>query len=90
MVCPLSWCNAVSVHKIWANQCSDEPNAFLNEIDGSAMQFQLVASADIAAKVEGPAIADQSANLIDSGSNRYHCCAVAPSSLYIVVDYPCL
>lgn len=78
MVCSLSWCNAVSVHKIWANQCADEPNALLNEIDGSAMQFQLVAPTDIAAKVEGPAITDQSANLIDPGSNRYHRCAVAP------------
>ncbi len=77
MVCPLSWCDAVSVHKIWANQCADEPDAFLNKVDGSAMQFQLVAPTDIAAKLEDPAIADQSANLIDPGSNRYHRCAPA-------------
>jgi hypothetical protein len=41
------------------------------------MQFQLVAPADIAAKIECPAIADQRAYLIDPGANRYHRCVVA-------------
>ena len=42
------------------------------------MQFRLVAATDLAAKIEGSAIADQSAYLIDPGSNRY---AVAAPSL---------
>ncbi|WP_439144549.1 hypothetical protein [Sphingomonas faeni] len=76
---PLSWRNAVGVYQIWANQRADDPNAFLNEIDGSEMQFQLVAPADITSEVEGPAISDQSTYLIDPGANRYHRCTVAPS-----------
>jgi hypothetical protein len=73
----LSWRNAVSVLQIWANQCADKPDASFYQIYGGAMQFQLVAPADIAAKIEGPAIADQRAYLIDPGANRYHRCVVA-------------
>ncbi len=43
------------------------------------MQFQLVAPTDIAAKIEGSAVTDQCANLIDPSTNRYHCCAANPS-----------
>ena len=75
----LSWRNAVSVHQISANQCADEPDALFYQIYGGTMQFQLVAATNIAAKKEGSAVADQSAYLIDPGSNRYHRCAVAPS-----------
>ena len=75
----LSWRNAVSVYEIWANQCANEPDALFYQIYGGSMQFQLVAAADIAAKIEGSAIADQGAYLIDPGPNRYHRCAVAPS-----------
>ena len=42
------------------------------------MQFQLVAATDIAAKIEGSAIADQGAYLIDPGTNRHHRYVVAP------------
>ena len=42
------------------------------------MQFQLVAATDIAAKIEGSAIADQGAYLIDPGTNRYRRYVVAP------------
>ncbi|WP_422663608.1 hypothetical protein [Sphingomonas sp. CFBP9019] len=76
---PLSWRNAVGVYQIWTNQSADDPNAFLNEIDGSAMQFQLVAPTDITSEVEGPAISDQSTHFIDPGANCYHRCTVAPS-----------
>jgi len=75
----LSWRNAVCVHQIRANDCADEPDALLYQIYGGTMQFQLVAATNIAAKKEGSAVADQSAYLIDPGSNRYHRCAVAPS-----------
>jgi hypothetical protein len=75
----LSWRNAVGVYEIWANQCANEPDALFYQIYGGTMQFQLVAATDIAAKIEGSALADQSAYLIDPGSNRYHRCAVAPS-----------
>ncbi|WP_435368447.1 hypothetical protein [Sphingomonas faeni] len=71
----LSWRNAVSVHQIRANQCANEPDALLYQIYGGSMQFQLVAATDIAAKIEGSAIADQGAYLIDPGTNRY---VVAP------------
>ncbi len=74
----LSWRNAVSVHQIRANQCADEPDALLYQIYGGPMQFQLVAATDIAAKIEGAAIADQGAYLIDPGTNRYHRYVVAP------------
>ena len=73
----LSWRNAVSVHQIRANQCADKPDALLYQIYGRSMQFQLVAATDIAAQIEGPAIAHQSAYLIDPGTNRYHRCVVA-------------
>ena len=73
----LSWRNAVSVRQIRANQCADELDALLYQIYGRSMQFQLVAATDIAAKIEGPAIPDQSAYLIDPGANRYHRCVVA-------------
>lgn len=73
----LSWPSAVSVYQIWANQCADEPYAFFYQIYGGAMQFHLVAPTDIAAQIEGPAITDQSAYLIDPGANRYHRCVVA-------------
>ncbi len=73
----LSWPNAVSVYQIWANQCADEPYAFFYQIYGGAMQFQLVAPTDIAVQIEGPAITDQSAYLIDPGANCYHRCVVA-------------
>jgi hypothetical protein len=43
---------------------------FSYQIYGGAVQFQLVAPTDIAAKIEGPAIADQSAYLIDPSANR--------------------
>jgi hypothetical protein len=75
----LSWRNTVSVYQIWANQCADEPDALFYQIYGGAVQFQLVAPTDIAAKIKGPAIAYQSAYLIDSGANRYHRWFVAPS-----------
>jgi hypothetical protein len=75
----LNWRNAVSVYQIWANQCADEPNAFFNQINGGTAQLQLVAPTNIAAKIEGPAIADQSAYLIDPRADRHHRCAVAPS-----------
>jgi len=68
----LSWRNAVSVYQIWANQYAGESDALFYQIYGGAVQFQLVAPTDIAAKIEGPAIADQSAYLIDSGAKRYH------------------
>ena len=42
------------------------------------MQFQLVATTHIAAKIEGSAIADQGGYLIDPGTNRYHRYVVAP------------
>ncbi len=74
----LSWRNAVSVHQIRANQCADKPDALLYHIYGDSIQFQLVAATDIAAKIEGSAIADQSAYLIDPGTNRYHRYVVAP------------
>jgi len=74
----LSWRNAVSVHQIGANQCANEPDALLYQIYGGSMQFQLVAATDIAAKIEGSAIADQGAYLIDPGTNRYHRYVVAP------------
>ena len=74
----LSWRNAVSVHQIRANQCADEPDALLYQIYGGSMQFQLVAATDIAAKIEGSAIADQGAYLTDPGTNRFHCYVVAP------------
>jgi hypothetical protein len=74
----LSWRNAVSVHQIRANHCADEPDALLYQIYGGSMQFQLVAATDIAAKIEGSAIADQGAYLIDPGTNRYHRYVVAP------------
>ena len=74
----LSWRNAVSVHQIRANQCANEPDALFYHIYGGAMQFQLVAATDIAAKIEGSAIADQGAYLIDPGTNRYHRYVVAP------------
>jgi len=74
----LSWRNAVSVHQIRTNQCADEPDALLYQIHGGSMQFQLVAATDIAAKIEGSAIADQGAYLIDPGSNRYHRYVVDP------------
>ena len=74
----LSWRNAVSVYQIRANQCADEPDALLYQIYGGLMQFQLAAATDIAAKIEGSAIADQGAYLIDSGTNRYHRYVVAP------------
>lgn len=74
----LSWRNAVSVHQIRANQCANEPDALLYQIYGGSMQFQLVAATDIAAQIEGAAIADQSAYLIDPGTNRYHRYVVAP------------
>jgi hypothetical protein len=75
----LSWCNPVGVYQTWANQRTAEPDALLYQIYGGAVQFQLVAPTNIAAKIEGSAISYQSANLIDPGSNRYHRCAVAPS-----------
>ena len=75
----LSWRNAVSVYQISANQCADNPDAFFYQIYGGAVQFQLVAPTDIAAKIEGPAITDQSADLIDRGANCYHRCVGAPS-----------
>ena len=78
MFSQLSWRNAVSVHQIRANQCADEPDALLYQIYGGSMQFQLVAAADIAAKIEGSAIADQGACLIDPGTNRYHRYVVTP------------
>ena len=74
----LSWRNAVSVHQISANQCADEPDALFYQIYGGTMQFQLVAATDIAAKIEGSALADQGAYLIDPGTNRYHRYVVAP------------
>jgi hypothetical protein len=74
----LSWRNAVSVHQIRTNQCADEPDALLYQIYGGSMQFQLVAATDIAAKIEGSAVADQGAYLIDSSTNRYHGYVVAP------------
>ena len=74
----LSWRNAVSVHQTRANQCTDEPDALLYQIYGGSMQFQLVAATDIAAKIEGSAIADQGAYLVDPGTNRYHRYVVAP------------
>ena len=49
------------------------------------MQFQLVAATDIAAKIEGSAIADQGAYLIDPGTNRYDRYGVAP--LMIMQNY---
>lgn len=78
MSSPLSWRNAVSVHQIRANQCADEPDALLYQIYGGSMQFELVAATDIAAKIEGSAIADQGAYLIDPGTNRHHHYVVAP------------
>jgi hypothetical protein len=75
---PLSWRNAVSVYQIWANQRADEPYALFYQIYGGAVQFQLIAPTNIAAKIKGPAVADQSAYLIDPGANRYHRCVVAP------------
>ncbi len=36
------------------------------------MQFELVAPTNIPTQIEGVAIADQSAHLIDPGPNRYH------------------
>jgi hypothetical protein len=75
----LSWRNAVSVYQIRANQRADEPDALFYQVYGGAVQFQLVAPTDIAAKIEGPAIADQRAYLIDPGANRYHRWVVAPS-----------
>ena len=74
----LSWRNAVSVHQIRANQCADEPDAPFYQIYGGTMQFQLVAATDIAAKIEGSAIADQRAYLVDPRTNRYHRYVVAP------------
>ncbi len=74
----LSWRNAVSVHQISANQCADEPDALFYQIYGGTMQFQLVAATDIAAKIEGSAIADQRAYLVDPRTNRYHRYVVAP------------
>lgn len=74
----LSWRNAVSVHQIRANQCADEPDALLYQIYRGSMQFQLVAATDIAAKIEGSAIAHQGAYLIDPGANRFHRYVVAP------------
>jgi hypothetical protein len=74
---PLNWRNAISVYQIWANQCADEPDALFYQIYGGAVQFQLEATTDIAAKIERPAIADQSAYLIDRGANRYHRCVIA-------------
>jgi hypothetical protein len=75
----LSWGNAVSVYQIWANQCANEPDAFFNQVDGGTVQLQLVAPTDIAAKIEGPAIADQGAYLVDSGASRYHRCIISLS-----------
>ena len=74
----LCWRNAVSVHQISANQCADEPDALFYQIYGGTMQFQLVAATDIAAKIEGSAIAHQGAYLIDPGTSRYHRYVVAP------------
>ena len=74
----LSWRNAVSVHQISANQCAEEPDALFYQIYGGTMQFQLVAATDIAAKIEGSAIADQRAYLVDPRTNRYHRYVVAP------------
>lgn len=81
----LSWRNAVSVHQISANQCADEPDALFYQIYGGTMQFQLVAATDIAAKIEGSAIADQRAYLVDPRTNRYHRYVVAP--LMIMQNY---
>jgi hypothetical protein len=75
----LSWRNAVSVYQIRANQRANEPDAFFYQIYGGTVQLQLVAPTDIAAKIKGPAIAYQSAYLINSGANRYHRWFVAPS-----------
>jgi hypothetical protein len=73
----LRWRNAVSVYQIWANQCADEPDAFFNQVDRGTVQLQLVAPTDIAAKIKGPAIADQGAYLVDSGASRYHRCIIS-------------
>jgi hypothetical protein len=75
----LSCRNAVSVYQTRTNQSTDEPDALFYQVYGGTVQFQLKAPTDIAAKIEGPAIADQSAYLIDPGANRYHSCVVAPS-----------
>ena len=50
---------------------------FFYQIYGGAVQFKLVAPTEIAAQIEGPAIADQISYLIDPGANRYHRCVVA-------------
>jgi hypothetical protein len=73
----LNWRYAVSVYQIWANQCADEPDAFFNEVDRGTVQLQLVAPTDIAAKIEGPAIADEGAYLIDPSASRYHRCIIS-------------
>jgi hypothetical protein len=46
----LSWRNTVSVYQIRANQCADQPDALFYQIYGGAVQFQLVAPTDIAAR----------------------------------------
>jgi len=75
----LGWRNAISVDQIRANQRADQPYALFYQIDRDAMQFEVVAPTNILTQIEGWAIADLSAHLIDPCPNRYHRCGIIPS-----------
>ena len=53
------------------NECAAQPNAFFNKIDRRALEFEQVASAQIAPQVETAAVADQRTEFIDGRADLH-------------------